>query len=227
MSIISALISTRDGTVASDGRRFNSNYLVNGVPTHPVTLAADDFDKTFSLGGGRIIGGFCGLLEFSGLTVAQHITQIFNGAFTSTATFLAIVDLIERQFCRFLDSVADGEVLRSCRNVDILLVGGAGLQRSDMTIATLRFTVPDSGATATRQVSTAGRANRFHLFGNDAACAAASAVFNGNNATNRDAKFLLNLQDSAIRQGVARCGPAPHTTIPSCGGTIFAKRTWY
>ena len=88
MSVIAALISKRDGVIASDGRKFGSTYLVNGLPSKPLKVESDDFDKTFSLAGGKIIGAFCGLLEFGERTIAEHIQEITRDSFTSERTFM-------------------------------------------------------------------------------------------------------------------------------------------
>ena len=66
MSIIVAVVSNKCGVVASDGRRFNSGRIdiVTKAVIDPVTIATDAFDKTFELYGGKLIGTFCGLLEF-------------------------------------------------------------------------------------------------------------------------------------------------------------------
>jgi hypothetical protein len=72
--------SREGGVVASDGRRFNSTDVnfETGKAIRPATIATDDFDKTFALDGGRIIGVACGLLEFSGQTIARHLTSIIE-----------------------------------------------------------------------------------------------------------------------------------------------------
>ena len=76
MSVIVAMISNRDGAIASDGRLFGPARIENGQVTDPATVESDSFDKTFAIAGGKIVGAFCGLMSFSGRTVAEHVDEI-------------------------------------------------------------------------------------------------------------------------------------------------------
>jgi len=227
MSIILALTSGRDGVVASDGRRFHSVHLVNGVPSEPASVSTDEFNKTFSLNGGNVVGAFCGLLEFSGATVAEHIADITSNMSSACGTFLSLVIRIEEQLRNRLNEIDTVEVIPSCRNVDLQLVGGACLTRADVRIAAVRFCAGDDGVTTSRELVSAGRANRYYTYGDDQAVAGASAVLNANRAPNKDAKFLLQLARRAIEFGIRNCGTHPHGTERACGGKTFTARTWY
>ena len=227
MSVIAALISTRDGAIASDGRRFNSVHLVNGVPVEPISVASDDFDKTFSLAGGKMVGAFCGLLEFSGSTIAEHIRDITDGSLPSGAKFMQIIDLVEQQLTARLNQVDDGEVIPSCRNVDLLLVGGTQLTRGDMRIAGMRFCAKPDGVVPTRDVVSAGKANRYYVYGEDLARAAATKIFDDNHVASKDPASLMKLVREAISAGIQNCGVKPHGTHRACGGRVFTARTWY
>lgn len=61
MSVIVAVVSGRDGVVASDGRRSSPAVLVDGRVEKPSIVESDEFDKTFALDCGKVIGAFCGL----------------------------------------------------------------------------------------------------------------------------------------------------------------------
>lgn len=227
MSVIAALISTRDGAIASDGRRFSSVHFVNGVPSEPPSIASDDFNKTFSLAGGKVVGAFCGLLEFSGATVAEHVRDITDSSFSSGATFMHIVDLVEQQLTDRLNQVDDGEVILSCRNVDLLLVGGAQLTRNDMRVAGMRFCAKPDGVAPTRDVVSAATANRHYVYGEDLARAAAAKTFDDNHVPSRDPAFLMKLVSTAINAGIQNCGIKKPGGLRACGGKVFTARTWY
>ena len=98
MSIIAALISSRDGVVASDGRKFSSAdvHVESGQTTvsKPAQIESDDFDKTFELGDRKIVGACCGLVSFSGLTVGEHIVEIATPAIVEGAQFPLVVERI-------------------------------------------------------------------------------------------------------------------------------------
>jgi len=227
MSIILALMSARDGIVACDGRRFHSVHLVNGVASEPASVSTDTFNKTFSLNGGNVVGAFCGLLEFSGATVAEHISDITSDMFSGRTTFLSIVDRIEEQLRHRLNEIDSAEVIPPCRKVDLLLVGGASLTRADITIASIRFGAARDGVTTSRDVMLAGRANRHCAYGDDQAATAAAAALNANRASNKDATFLLKLARRAIKSGIRNCGTPPHGMARACGGQVFTARTRY
>jgi hypothetical protein len=225
MSVIAALISTRDGIVASDGRQFTSVCLVNDLPTEPPGIATDEFDKTFSLDGGKVVGAFCGLLQFSRATIAQHIRDITNGCFSNGTTFAQIVERVEQELTQRLNQIDDAEVIPSCRKVDLLLVGGVQFARRDMRIAAIRFCWLPVGLSPTKEIVSAGKANQYYVFGEDLACAAATKTFANNYAPNRDATFLIKLARQAVSAGIRNCAIQQHGIHPACGGRIFAIRT--
>ena len=231
MSIILALTSGWNGVVASDGRRFHPVHLVNGEPIDPASVSTDKFNKTFSLNEGTVVGAFCGLLEFSGATVAEHIRDITSDMFSAGGILLSLVDRIEEQLGNRLKEIDTGEVIPSCRNVDLLLVGGANMTRADVIIAALRFSGGDDGVKSKRQVVPDEGANRYYLYGDDQAVAIAKRGLDRDlfaiRARKKDAKVLLRLARRAIKSGIRNCGTYPHGTERACGGEIFTARTWY
>jgi len=227
MSVIAALISTRDGVTASDGRRFSPKDLVNGMPSKPLKVESDDFDKTFSLAGGKVIGAFCGLLGFGKRTIAEHIQEITRDSFRSGMTFMEIVELVEQELTARLNQVDDEEVTRLCRNVDLLLVGGAQLTRNKMRIAGVRFCAKPDRVTPSRDVVSAPKANQYYVYGEDLARIAAAKTFEGNHVPGRDVSFLTRLVRHAIDVGIQNCGIKEPGGLRACGGRVFTARTWY
>ncbi|MFX1555031.1 MAG: hypothetical protein ACFFBV_13985 [Promethearchaeota archaeon] len=224
MSVIAALISKRDGVTASDGRKFSSTHLVNGMASKPLKVESDDFDKTFSLAGGKVIGAFCGLLEFGERTIAEHIQEITRDSFSSGKTFMQIVELVEQELTVRLNQVDDGEVTRLCRNVDLLLVGGVHLTRHKMRIAGVRFCAKLDGVTTTRDVVSAAKANQYYVYGEDLARIAATKTFDSNRAPNKDVSFLTKLVKDAIEVGIRNCGIREPGGLRACGGRVFTTR---
>jgi len=213
--------------VASDGRRFHSVRLVNGVPTEAANISSDTFNKTFSLNGGNVVGAFCGLLKFSGATVAEHIVNITSDMFSGGTTFLSIVDAIEKYLRHRLTEIDNAEVIPPCRNVDLLLVGGASLTRAHMAITSIRFCPTVDGVTTKRDVVYADKEKRYYVYGDNQATAAVARVLDANHAPNRDANFLLKLARGAIESGIRNCGTHRHGMERACGGQVFTTRTWY
>lgn len=222
MSIVLALASGRHGVVASDGRRFGSVSFVEGVPSRPAGISTDEFNKTFSLNAGEVVGAFCGLLEFSGGTVAEHIADITSHVFSTGRAFQSLVLHIEEQLRNRLNQIDTNEVVPSSRNVDLLLVGGA---LSHVRIAAIRFRAGEDGVTTSRESVSAVRANHYWLYGDDHAVAAASVVLDADSAMSKDADFLLHLARRAIEIGIRDCGTYVYGTDRACGGKVFTART--
>ena len=139
MSVIVAVISGRDGAVASDGRLFGPARLENGRVVSPATIASDTFDKTFALAGGKVVGAFSGLMSFSGRTIAEHIAEIAAHLLSQLSDLHSLTTELEVKMISRLTQIASQEVIFPCRKLDVLLVGGANLMRSDMRIVSIRF----------------------------------------------------------------------------------------
>jgi len=227
MSVIAAFISSRDGVTASDGRKLGSIDLANGVPSKPYEVESDDFEKTFSLAGGKVIGAFCGLLEFGKRTIAEHIQEITRDSFSSGRTFMQIVDLVQQELTARLNQVDDGEVTRLCRNVDLLIVGGAQLTRKKMRIAGVRFCAKPDGVTTTRNVVSAPRYKQYYVYGEDLACRAAIRTFEADRSPDCSISFLRKMVKGAISAGIQNCGIKEPGGVRACGGKVFTTWTQY
>lgn len=229
MSVIAALISTHNGVTASDGRRFGSIDYVNGIPSEPFEVESDDFDKTFSLAGGKVIGAFCGLLEFGERTIAEHMQEITRDSFGSGMAFMEIVELVERELTDRLNQLDDRKVTRLSRKVNLLLVGRAHLTQGKMRIAGIRFCAKSDGVTPARDVVSATRANQCYpiVYGEDLARKAAVRTFDDNRVRGRHVAFLTRLVRDAIDAGIRDCGTKEPGGFRACGGRVFTARTRY
>jgi hypothetical protein len=227
MSVIVALISIRDGVVASDGRMFGSARLENGRVATPAQVATETFDKTFALAGGKVLGAFSGLMRFSGKTVADHAAEIADALAAQERDLDAIVTRFVTEMSARLKSIDKDEVIPPCRKLDVLLVGGAQLTRAHMRIVSLRF-FPDRDRIATdSETVAADRRNRYYVRGEDKAAAAAGRILGANRAPNSDVSFLKRLAQQAVQVGIKEAGIHPHGTEKACGGQTYCRRTWY
>src|SRR6266446_3627947 len=130
MSIIAALISHRDGMVASDGRIFAPALLENGRVVRTATIESDTFDKTFAIGNGQVIGAFAGLVRFSGKTVADHILEIGTDSLNQRHDLGSLGDDLQRAIRMRLQLIDRDEVIFSERRLDVLLAAGEKLSRA-------------------------------------------------------------------------------------------------
>ena len=85
----------------------------------------------------------------------------------------------------------------------MLLVGGAHFTRADMRIVSLRFIPEGDRIVAETETVGADPSNRYYVYGEDRARAAASRTLGANRAPNRDATFLRKLSLRAVQAGIA------------------------
>ena len=102
MSIVSALISRRDGVVASDGRIFSSAWIENGNVARPAVVESDSFDKTFTLADVKEIGAFAGLTRFSGKTVGEHVSEVAAKSTAIVNDFTTLTNLVQESVAQRL-----------------------------------------------------------------------------------------------------------------------------
>jgi hypothetical protein len=225
MSVIVALISTLDGIVASDGRMFGSARLESGRVVTPAQVESETFDKTFVLAGGRLVGAFAGLMQFSGKTVAEHAAEAADELATKESNLDIFVRHLAAEISTRLEGVDRNEVIPAYRKLDMLLVGGAHFTRADMRIVSLSFLPQDDRIVTETNTVWADRRNQYFVHGEDRARAAAVMTLNSNRAPNRDAPFLKKLSLRAVQAGIAASGVNPHGTERACGGQTYWRHT--
>ena len=214
MSFIVAVISSRAGVVASDGRRFASVQI-----GQPAPVETNEWDKTFELSGEGIIGAFCGLLEFSGLTISEHIREIIASTLACQTRLTSIVDHITTGMVSRLNQAAEEDVARTERLVDVLLVGGERLKRDrKLKIFSIRFE-PKEGTV----IPEVRDWPMFCVAGDPSAMAAAKSFLDKNYVGNRGPAHLRKLAEQAVETAVAGTGSRPHTCTAACGGTKFFR----
>jgi len=225
MSVIVAFISASNGVVASDGRQFGSAQLDGEKVMQPASIISEDFDKTFSIDDGRIIGAFVGLVFFSGRSVADHISEIARRALTDSSSFKEIVDKIEEKTKGLLQQIGPEEVVFHRRKIDVLLVGGENLTKSKLRIASLRFLPIGEKIKSEKEIKIPDTHKKcYYVYGEDNACIAADKVLAQDRAHNLDAIFLKERAISAVKAGIKGAGKHRDGTDIACGGHIFTKK---
>jgi len=215
MSLIVAVISREGGVVASDGRRFNSTDVnfETGKAIRPATIATDDFDKTFALDGGRIIGVACGLLEFSGQTIAQHLTSIRETC-SDGNEFTELIEEISIGMSARLREVDEAEVATKARLVDIIVAGRSKISRGNVTMASMRIKPSDQDIHIQE---------RYCYGGDEEGKLGASRVLSRDYAGNRGTKALTQIAERAIKAGIVVSGAHQYGGGKTCGGGPFLR----
>jgi hypothetical protein len=223
MSIIIALVSSRGGVVASDGRRFTSAFPDKGILAE---IEQDNFDKTFSLFGGKVIGAFAGLLEFSGRTVREHISEIAPSRLDSSGDSEALANAIKHDLQEKLSIIRVEEVGRTYRRLDLLIVAGDRLSANNLKIFVIRFE-PRNGiivAEAPEIVCSSTHRIEQRFGGDPLAIAGAKEAMNVKRHEKINIGYLEGLVRRGIKGGIHSCGTHSFGTERTCGGGPFIRR---
>jgi hypothetical protein len=228
MSIIVGLASDYNGIVASDGRRFAPGKVENGKVVAPGPVDSDEFDKTFEIAGGVIVGAFAGLMCFSGKNVGEHVAEIFKSCDCAGSAFAEVVSTVRREMESRLLEIDEEEVVLSFRKIDLLLVAGAQLGKKGHQIAAVRLFPDNGGIKSELEMVFPNGAVRYYVFGEDKARDGAFRVMKANSSTNKSATFLKMLAARAVKAGINKAGPRPDGgSEAACGGSVFSKSTRY
>ncbi len=222
MSIIAAFVSGEAGLVASDGRIFTPAIFNSKRVLKQAEIEQNDFDKTFNFNN-YIIGAFCGLIRFNGLTTSNHIIEILSTITEPAGNFENTCHTFGDNFRARLLSISPDEVLFNFRTVDILLV--RRISKKVMGVVKMRFLPNHSDICIESNLSNIKKdTNRYFLFGNDRAQKGAINVFTANTAKNHDSNFLSKLITKAIQAGITSSGQNKFSPEKECGGIIFKKQ---
>ncbi len=121
MTIVLGMIGHKYSLIAADSRLMNSIYLDQGVPQNDIEVKSDSFNKTFKAADGNIIGGFSGLMNFSGKTSGAHMEEILNQVLPSHVNIDKHLDIACKLFKARLLEINEKEVMFSCRSVSFIL----------------------------------------------------------------------------------------------------------
>ena len=211
MSVAIALAMEAFGLVMTDGRRVESDGR----------SARDDYDKTFAIGNPHLIAASVGLLEFSGLTVGEHIRQVAEVDGTELTTLQDVCLQIGERLATRLGSINETEVGFQHRKLELLFVGRGRLTSGNPRICSVGLYPNPSNQRIERTVQLWQPADYFVTVGDDAA---RSRI--GLRMPKPERRFLLadinharkRLTD-VMTEAIAHCGPHPlYPHMPACGG---------
>jgi len=135
MSIIISMISQKGGVVCSDGRKHSSITIKEDETSDDkATIESDNYNKTFIIQN-KLVGAYCGLLEFSNKNISEHISEIVENKMH--LNYEEIVTLIETELKNKLLLISIDEIRFKSRKIDLLLVGRNDKKR--MQISALRL----------------------------------------------------------------------------------------
>lgn len=233
MSIIIALASSQDGVVGSDGRMFGPARFDGGRVVKLAQIDKEDFKKTFSLYDGQVIGAFAGLMQFSGMTVAEHMSNILLQKAEEPDSLSNVVRLLKVEYQSRLAKIDEKGVSFKYRESDILLVGRKDLRRKNLRIIQLRFHPDNSGTEIICEETAQDRKHlgkdviSWSMFGDESAQKAARKLIDLLTRREWNLKLLEDLARDAILAGIAKSGLHPFGEERACGGEVFVEHCSY
>lgn len=216
MSVAIALAMEAFGLVMTDGRRVESD----GRSTR------DDYDKTFAIDNPRLIAASVGLLEFAGLTVAQHVQQIADAGGSCLTSLQAACLHIGARLAERLDNINETEVGFQHRKLELLFVGRCQLANGNVRICSVELH-PDLGKQRIEKTVKLWESVDYYVTVGDEA--ARDRI--GLRMPQPEKRFLLNDIGHAkhrltevMTEAIAHCGPHPvYPHILACGGLPHAR----
>jgi len=199
------------GLVVTDGRRVESDG----------SSVRDDYNKTFTIGNPHLIAASVGLLEFSGLTVGEHVRQVAEVDGTEPTTLQGACFRIGERLATRLGSIDETDVGFQHRRLELLFVGRGRLTSGNPRICSVGLYPDPSNQRIERAVQLWEPADYFVTVGDDAARSRIRLRM-----PKPERRFLLadinharcRLTD-VMTEAIAHCGPHPlYQHIPACGG---------
>lgn len=211
MSVAIALAMETFGLILTDGRRVESDGC----------SARDDYDKTFGIDDPQLIAASVGLLEFAGLTVADHVRQLVGVGRVKLTTLQDFCLQIGERLAARLGNINETEVGFQHRKVELLLVGRERLTSGNPRICSVGLYPNLGNQRIERTVQLWQSADYFVTVGDDAA---RSRI--GLRMPKPERRFLLADRNHArsrltdvMTEAIAHCGSHPlYPHIPACGG---------
>ncbi len=224
MSIILAFITQKLAIVLSDGRLHESVPMIDDVtPSRKATIMSDKFDKTFCLNKGKIIGAYCGLLQFDNRTISEHIKELW-GDKLNEMNISDAVNVVCKELKKRLDSIHEKDILKAWRKIDMLFVGKDSLTKENV-IVRVRFDPSDWSASP--QINTERiekNYNHYAVFGDDSAQARIKNILENLPIHKKNIEFLLEWGRFSIKEGIKSSGIDKRISDNlSCGGDTFVQ----
>jgi hypothetical protein len=228
MSIIIGLISKKCELVASDGRLTSGAEFKFGSVIKKAIPIDDQFDKTFSLKEGRIIGTVAGLMEFHGLKISEHLENILNEECNNVNFLDQTMNCLATKLKTRIEGISDAEILFEHRIIDLILIGSTYDEPNDLKLFSFRFK-PDLNSNIITVESSEIPAHRkgfahWQLFGDDASQESVNRFLSSElKETPIEEKRLRSLSYKAIRLGIISSSKHEFGEYPTCGGKPFVK----
>lgn len=232
MTIIIGFVTKSSAVVASDGRISSGAYYVGGILQRKSEVISDEFDKTFSLKNGKLIGAVSGIMSFQGKKTSEHIASLVE-EYDSVPYSL---DELAKYVCEGIKTgllkVSNDEILFRYRSIDLILVGSISDSDSTYQIKSCRIKPNDTNTSIDYNIDTIDPTKDDHttywqIFGDDTSQAIVNTFLQNEIGLLKvhDKKNLRSISYKAIKLGIKNSTISKSGDHQTCGGKVFVKNT--
>jgi hypothetical protein len=226
MSIIIGIVTDTCALVASDGRLHSGAYYENDKRIKDSEVIQDDFDKTFVLNGGKIIGAVAGTMKFEDKIIAEHLVKLMaNNTFTPET----LVDVLCKGLREQFEQISSAEIAFAYRKLDLIIINSNSGEMKDMKIQARRLH-PDSNNSSIEierfEISPKVQGHAaWQIYGDDTSQREINDFLSTEiqKMTRIDEKGLRSLMYKAIRLGIKVSEKNNEGNDLNCGGKVFVK----
>jgi hypothetical protein len=211
--------------VASDGRLHSGAYYENGTIISNSKVIQDQYDKTFELVNGRLIGCVAGTMEFDGKKVGQHLLELLIDMRKNESIVFDLCDGLKNK----LEEVRSDEIAYCFRKVDLMLIHSVTGAKKDLKIYAIRFSPKNDLSSIEYEIKEVYPEIEGHvawqLFGDDLSQKAVDCYLHNElkKMVEVTEQGLRSLMYKAVRLGIKESGVFSQGVDKSCGGKVFVK----
>ncbi len=224
MTIVLGMIGHNYSLIVTDSRLMSSVILDNGVPQNEIKIESNSFNKTFKAADGNIIGGFSGLMRFSGKTSGVHMGEILNQVLPSHRNIDKCLENVCEDFMTRLLEIDETEVAFQHRSVSFILSTSLGYNFQQFALYNVCFSPSEKTIGYSINKKSKKKLNAktwdWEIIGDTDALNAAQKHCNTlyYASHKRDFGNMLSIAKRSIKKGVSNSSFYRGSKYRSCGG---------
>ncbi len=229
MTIIIGFVTKSSAVVASDGRISSGVYYEGEILQKKSEVISDEFDKTFSLKNGKLIGAVSGLISFQGKKNSEHIASLVEEYDSVPYSLDELAEYVCEGIKTSLLKVSNDEILFRFRSIDLILVGSISDSKSTYQIKSCRLKPNDTNTSIDYNINTLDPAKddltHWQIFGDDTSQTIVNTFLKNKIGLlkKHNEKTLSSISYKAIRLGIKNSTISKSGDHQTCGGKVFVR----
>lgn len=231
MTIIIGFVTKSSAVVASDGRISSGAYYEGKFLQRKSEVKSDEFDKTFSLKNGKLIGAVSGTMSFQGKKTSDHIASLVEEYDSVQYSLQELAEYVCEGIKTGLLKVSDDEILFRFRSIDLILIGSKSDSDSTYEIKSCRIKPNDTNTSIDYNIDTKDpvkdNLTHWQIFGDDTSQAIVNTFLQNEIGLLKvhNKKNLRSISYKAISLGIKNSTISKSGDHQTCGGKVFVINT--